>query len=76
MVPVLMLLNKLNFFIGAGAGAGDKIPGADKKLTGSATLVVIVLFICSCTVHPHMPDNFISVEWNNYFYLDIFLYVK
>ena len=31
------------FFIGAGAGAGEKIPGAGQKWTGSATLTLIMI---------------------------------
>ena len=31
---------KAYFFQGAGAGAGEKIPGAGQKWTGSATLLI------------------------------------
>ena len=32
------------FFLGAGAGAGEKIPGAGQKRTGSTTLLTAIVF--------------------------------
>ena len=33
------------FFIGARTGAGEKIPGAGQKWTGSATLIMVIMEI-------------------------------